>query len=428
MSTPVDVRDELSGSTAALDARAHGTSPVRAPRHRPSALPRARRQVRAGHPCTRALPVRRRAGPRRPARRRLTTALTAARRSVDAPGPTDPSAGHPTAAVVGPRIASLSSALPRCDAGAVPALPGRPCCATGPASGPPSALGTPGLPDELCGEGLPRSRQGGGRRAGSGSPCRTRLTAAQTWELASGWRRPSGTCPRSAVVLQRSIHGQPLDALLGTPGANGAAAEAVRRAASALAAAAPRTAWSARGCARWRRSWTDSGRRAAAHQRRSTPSGESSCWVWPSVSSRPPAFPVSPIGTGPRRLQARPVPPGRRRSGRTCSTSTTAGWPTRPAMRAPSSRRCASSPCSGPWPVVSPAMTAGLDALGGEIPQHVLQIRWGMICPRGSDGMRSWLCSARRFGRFARSPKSPLPAALVEEGHQCLDRLTQELS
>lgn len=75
----------------------------------------------------------------------------------------------------------------------------------------------------------------------------------------------------------------------------------------------------------------------------------------------------------------------------------------------------------------SPASTAGLCALADEFittysesmeDDLSTRIRWHEVVALQRKALRS----------FARSPKSPLPAALVEESHRCLDRVTQELS
>jgi aminoglycoside phosphotransferase (APT) family kinase protein len=75
----------------------------------------------------------------------------------------------------------------------------------------------------------------------------------------------------------------------------------------------------------------------------------------------------------------------------------------------------------------SPASTAGLNALAEKFlatycefvgDNLVTRIRWHEVVALERKALRS----------FARSPKSPLPTALVEESHRCLDRVTQELS
>ena len=75
----------------------------------------------------------------------------------------------------------------------------------------------------------------------------------------------------------------------------------------------------------------------------------------------------------------------------------------------------------------SPASTAGFEALAEEFittysesmeDDLSTRIRWHEVVALQRKALRS----------FARSPKSPLPTALVEESHRCLDRVTQELS
>ena len=75
----------------------------------------------------------------------------------------------------------------------------------------------------------------------------------------------------------------------------------------------------------------------------------------------------------------------------------------------------------------SPALTAGVDALADEFLSTYSEameddlstrIRWHEAVALQRKAIRS----------FARSPKSPLPTALVEESHRCLDRVTRELS
>ena len=75
----------------------------------------------------------------------------------------------------------------------------------------------------------------------------------------------------------------------------------------------------------------------------------------------------------------------------------------------------------------APATIASLDALADKFittyctsmeDDVSTRIRWHEVVALQRKALRS----------FARSPKSPLPTALVEESHRCLDRVTQELS
>ena len=107
----------------------------------------------------------------------------------------------------------------------------------------------------------------------------------------------------------------------------------------------------------------------------------------------------------------------------TCSTSTTAESPTRPAMRAPSSRRCASSRCGGPSPGDHRRLRPVCRTGRGIHFATVYSKSHGRSCSSAGSRWHEVVALQRKALRsFARSPKSPLPAALVEEGHRCLDR------
>ena len=112
-----------------------------------------------------------------------------------------------------------------------------------------------------------------------------------------------GHLPEISVVVQQSIHGQPLDSLLRAPGGHGAAAaEAVRRAASALAQLHRGPMVSTRAASGGEGTAPIPGTRIA-HLCRRLPAGGLSCWAWLSACSRPSrAFSVSLAGSRARRL------------------------------------------------------------------------------------------------------------------------------
>ena len=234
-----------------------------------------------------------------------------------------------------------------------------------------------------------------------------------------------GHLPEISVVVQQSIHGQPLDSLLRTSGWNfAAAAEAVRRAASAL---------------------------AELHR-------------GPMVSTR-----LRPVDKELHRFRARAL--------RICAVDSQVGdqllgvaerllqtFNTFPASLPELIRdckpgqfllanaitvylldfdHCGVSDQAGDagtfvaslhqlavqWTMAgaSPASTAGLTALADQFittysksmeDDLSTRIRWHEVVALQRKALRS----------YARSPESPLPSALVEESHRCLDRVTQELS
>jgi aminoglycoside phosphotransferase (APT) family kinase protein len=75
----------------------------------------------------------------------------------------------------------------------------------------------------------------------------------------------------------------------------------------------------------------------------------------------------------------------------------------------------------------SPAATAAWAALGETFLNSYCELRGENLCTR--IRWHEIVALQRKALRsFARAPKSPLPIALVEESHRCLDRVTQELS
>ena len=234
-----------------------------------------------------------------------------------------------------------------------------------------------------------------------------------------------GHLPEISVVLQRSIHGQPLDSLLGTPGANGVAAEAVRRAASALAqlhrgpVVSTRMRPVEKELHRFRA-------RSLSISAVDAERGEQLLGMAERLLQTFSAFPVTRSG-----LVHGDCKPGQfvlAGDGAVylldfdhCGVSDQAGDAGTfvASLRQLAVQRTVAG--------LSPAMTAGLDVLAEKFISTYCksmgddlskQIRWHEVVALQRKALRS----------FARSPKSPLPAALVEESHQCLDRLTQELS
>ena len=284
-------------------------------------LPRPRRQVRAGRPRRHPL----RAG--RPAR---------ARRPASAAGRRPDQSRSPTTRTCR-RCRSCWTRPPSARCWAEPDAPASTCCATAPASAPRSAsrpaappwwrrrtttregrrgrggVRGPGRRGHRRHDAAVRAHRRAPRRARAGSsrrPCsgvpldafvgNTRLAPSESHRLPSGWPRgpsPSCTPPRPVLHRERSV-----DKELRRFGVR----------AAGIATVDPRLG--------------DQAERLATRliDRAAAPAGRRH-------------------RAGARRLQAEPVPARRARSS-TCSTSTTAGCPTRRPTWARSWRRCASTP------------------------------------------------------------------------------------
>ena len=235
-----------------------------------------------------------------------------------------------------------------------------------------------------------------------------------------------GHLPELSVVVQQSIHGQPLDDLLWTPGGPGAAAvEAVRRAAAAIAQLHRSAMVSTR--------LRPVGKELHRFMERSLRISVVDCDLGDQLADLAQrllqtfdAFPGSSLG-----VVHGDCKPGQFMltddggvyvldfdhcgvSDQTSDAGTFVASLRQLAVR---------------WTAAgaSPASTAGFDALADEFittynksmdDDLSTRIRWHEVVALQRKALRS----------FARSPKSPLPAALVKEGHRCLDRVTQELS
>ena len=235
-----------------------------------------------------------------------------------------------------------------------------------------------------------------------------------------------GYLPEISVVVQQSIHGQPLASLLGTPGGPGAAAaDAMRRAASALAQLHRGAIVStrARPVGKELHRFLARALRISAVDSRL---GDQLAGLAERLLQTFPAFPVAPLG-----LVHGDCKPGQfmlTKDGAVymldfdhCGVSDQAGDA---GTFVASLRQLA---VQSTLTSASPACAAGLEAMADEFITSYsksmgnnmsTQIRWHEVVALQRKALRS----------FARSPKSPLPAALVEEGHRCLDRVTQELS
>lgn len=235
-----------------------------------------------------------------------------------------------------------------------------------------------------------------------------------------------GHLPEISVVVQQSIHGQPLDSLLRASGWNwAAAAEAVRRAASALAQLHRGAMVSTR-----MRPVEKELHRFQARALRicavDSQAGDQLLGVAERLLQTFNALPVSLPG-----VVHGDCKPGQFLLANDCTVylldfdhcgvSDQAGDA---GTFVASLRQLAVQ-----WTMAgaSPASTAGLCALADEFittysesmeDDLSTRIRWHEVVALQRKALRS----------FARSPKSPLPAALVEESHRCLDRVTQELS
>ena len=235
-----------------------------------------------------------------------------------------------------------------------------------------------------------------------------------------------GHLPEISVVVQQSIHGQPLDSLLRASGWNwAAAAEAVRRAASALAQLHRGAMVSTR-----IRPVEKELHRFRARALRicavDSQAGDQLLGVAERLLQTFNALPVSLPG-----VVHGDCKPGQFLLANDCTVylldfdhcgvSDQAGDA---GTFVASLRQLAVQ-----WTMAgaSPASTAGLCALADEFittysesmeDDLSTRIRWHEVVALQRKALRS----------FARSPKSPLPAALVEESHRCLDRVTQELS
>jgi hypothetical protein len=235
-----------------------------------------------------------------------------------------------------------------------------------------------------------------------------------------------GYLPDISVVVQQSVHGRPLDSLLRTPGgADGAAADAIRRAASALAQlhrgaiVSTRTRPVGKELHRFLA-------RAARISAVDSQLGDQLAGLAERLLETFPAFAVAPLG-----LVHGDCKPGQFLLAEDsavylldldhCGVSDQAGDV---GTFVASLRQLA---VHSHLTSASSAGAAGLEALADEFIASYCQsmgnnmstqIRWHEIVALQRKALRS----------FARSPKSPLPAALVEEGHRCLDRVTQELS
>lgn len=235
-----------------------------------------------------------------------------------------------------------------------------------------------------------------------------------------------GHLPEISAVVQQSIHGQPLDSLLRASGWNwAAAAEAVRRAASALAQLHRGAMVSTR-----MRPVEKELHRFRARALRicavDSQAGDQLLGVAERLLQSFSALPVSLPG-----VVHGDCKPGQFLLASDCTVylldfdhcgvSDQAGDA---GTFVASLRQLAVQ-----WTMAgaSPASTAGLCALADEFittysesmeDDLSTRIRWHEVVALQRKALRS----------FARSPKSPLPAALVEESHRCLDRVTQELS
>jgi aminoglycoside phosphotransferase (APT) family kinase protein len=235
-----------------------------------------------------------------------------------------------------------------------------------------------------------------------------------------------GHLPEISAVVQQSIHGQPLDSLLRTASRPGAAsAAAVRRAASALA----QLHRGAMVSTRLRPVGKELHRFMARALRISAVDsslGAQLTELAERLLQTFSAFPISPLG-----LVHGDCKPGQfllTKDGGVylldfdhCGVSDQTGDAGTfvASLRQLAVRRIVSG--------ASPASTASLDALADEFITSYnkamdddlsTRIRWHEVVALQRKALRS----------FARSPRSPLPAALVEAGHRCLDRVTQELS
>jgi hypothetical protein len=235
-----------------------------------------------------------------------------------------------------------------------------------------------------------------------------------------------GHLPEISVVVQQSIHGQSLDSVLLAAGWNwAAAAKAVRRAASALAQLhrGPMVSTRMRPVEKELHRFRARASRICAVDSRA---GDQLLGVAERLLQTFSAFPVSTSG-----VVHGDCKPGQFLLANDCAVylldfdhcgvSDQAGDA---GTFVASLRQLAVQ-----WTMAgaSPASTAGLGALADEFittysesmeDDLSTRIRWHEVVALQRKALRS----------FARSPKSPLPAALVEESHRCLDRVTQELS
>lgn len=235
-----------------------------------------------------------------------------------------------------------------------------------------------------------------------------------------------GYLPEISVVVQQSIHGRPLVSLLGAPGGPGpAAAEAMQRAASALAQLHRGAIVSTRSRPVGKELHRFLGR-ALRISAVDSHLGDQLAGLAERLLQTFPAFPVAPLG-----LVHGDCKPGQfllTEDGAVylldldhCGVSDQAG--DAGTFVASLRQLAVQRTLAG----ASPASAAGLAALAEEFISSYsksmgnnvsTQIRWHEVVALQRKALRS----------FARSPKSPLPAALVEEGHRCLDRVSQELS
>ena len=295
------------------------------------------------------------------------------------------------------------------------------CCATGGKRATVRRL-APRSPRRVCGEGsttTPDRRHVRRKRrpfrdrdshAAQSAPRNSCLRiGADRWSPARDLRRPAA-----------AIEGQPLDSCSGHPGANGAAAEAVREQRGA-GAAPPRTR----------------GPHADAPGRQGVAPIPSPILSISAVDER---AGEQLLGMAERlsRLLGVPVTrsglvhatanlvssSGRRRSGLPARLRPLAGCTTRPGDAGPSSRRCVSSRAADrgrslaghdrAWTSWRGIISTYCKSMGDDLSKQI-------------DGMSVLLCSARRFGR-SRDRRSRRCRQRSSGKSPVLDRLTQELS
>ena len=234
-----------------------------------------------------------------------------------------------------------------------------------------------------------------------------------------------GHLPELAAVVQRSIHGRPLDAVLRAPGEPGVAAvDAVRRAASALAQLHRGDPVSTR-LRPVEKELHRFGARALRIAAVDADLGDQLAGLAQRLLETGGVFPVRPVGLV--HGDCKPAQFLLADDGGVyvldfdhCGLSDQAGDAGTfvASLRQAAVRRAVAGS--------SPVTTAGLEALAGEFiaayntgrgEDLTTRIRWHEVVSLQRKAIRA----------FARSPRSSLPAALVQEGHRCLDRLTQEL-
>lgn len=228
-----------------------------------------------------------------------------------------------------------------------------------------------------------------------------------------------------AVVVQQSVAGRPLDALLRSGGPNGTAVEAVRLAASALAQLHRGPTISTR-----QRPVEKELHRFRARALRihtvDARVGDQLLGVAERLLETASAFPVEHPG-----VVHGDCKPGQfllAETGGTylldfdhCGVSDQAGdagtFVASLRQLAVHQTVAGASPArAAAWHALAENFMSSYCAFRGE--NLCTRIRWHEIVALQRKALRA----------FARSPRSPLPTALAEESHRCLDRVTQELS